>query len=58
MYGALSAAADFLNDDRTGVFEGRYQQIIKALQEQADADELAADAVVAPCLNLDRDGEW
>jgi hypothetical protein len=58
MYGALSAAADFLNDDRTGVFEGRYQQIIKALQEQADADELAADAAVAPCLNLDRDGEW
>jgi hypothetical protein len=58
MYGALSAAGDYLSDDRTPAFEARYQSIIVALQKQADADELAADAVVAPCLNLDRDGEW
>lgn len=58
MYGALSAAADFLNDDRTAVFEGRYQQIIKSLQEEADAQALTSDAVMAPALHLDTDDCW
>lgn len=57
LYGALSAAGDYLDDDRTMKFESRYAQITKALQDQADADELTADAVVAPALNLDN-GEW
>jgi hypothetical protein len=28
------------------------------LQKMADADELAADAVMAPALALDTDGGW
>ena len=50
VYGALSAACDYYNDDRFERFEGRYSQISKALQDQADADELTADACVRPAL--------
>lgn len=48
VYGALSAACDYYNDERLTNFEARYTQIIKALQEQADSDELSSDAAVAP----------
>lgn len=61
LYGALSAACDYLQDDERGPkFEGRYGQITKQLQEQADADELTADAVVAPALPIggDDDCNW
>ena len=50
VYGALSAASDYYNDDRAGAFEARYKQIAQMLQEQADADELTADAAVRPAL--------
>lgn len=53
LYGALSAAADYLQDDERGAkFEARYGQITKQLQDQADADELTADAAVAPALPI------
>lgn len=53
LYGALSAAADYLQDDERGSkFEARYGQITKQLQDQADADELTADAVMAPALPI------
>jgi hypothetical protein len=52
LYGALSAACDYLVDDRASLIEQRYAQITKSLQDQADADELSADAVVAPSLNI------
>lgn len=56
LYGALSAACDYLVDDERGVkFESRYAQITKQLQDQADADELTADAVVAPALPISGD---
>jgi hypothetical protein len=58
LYGALSVACDYLTDERAGDFEGRYKQITQQLQEQADADEMSADAVVSPALNYDTDGEW
>jgi hypothetical protein len=58
LYGALSAACDYLVDERAASYEGRYTQITKQLQDQADADELAADAVVAPALQLDTDDTW
>ena len=48
VYGALSAAADWFGDERAQQFEGRYKQIAQMLQEQADADELTADAAVRP----------
>lgn len=50
VYGALSAAADYYNDDRAAAFEQRYVQIAKMLQEQADADELTSDGAVRPAL--------
>jgi hypothetical protein len=53
LYGALSAACDYLVDERAAGYEQRYAQITKSLQDQADADELSADAVVAPSLNFD-----
>ena len=56
VYGALSAAADYYNDDRAGAFEARYKQITALLQEQADADELTSDAAVRPALQLS--GDW
>jgi hypothetical protein len=58
LYGALSAACDYLVDERAATYEGRYTQVTKQLQDQADADELAADAVVAPALQLDTDDIW
>lgn len=57
LYAALSAAADWLVDERASTYETRYGQITKALQDQADADELSADAVVSPALRLEED-EW
>lgn len=50
VYAALSAACDFYNDDRSGAFEARYTQISQMLQNQADADELTADAAIRPAL--------
>jgi hypothetical protein len=58
LYAALSAACDWLVDDRAALFEQRYAQITKSLQDQADADELSADAVVAPSLHFDTDDCW
>lgn len=58
VYGALSAACDFYNDDRTQRFETRYTQIMQNLQSQADADELTADASVQPALVYDDSEEW
>jgi hypothetical protein len=56
LYGALSAASDYLQDDERGPkFEGRYGQITKQLQDQADSDELTADAVMAPALPIGSD---
>lgn len=56
--GALSNACDYLDDDRVERFEGRYTQITKQLQEQADADELTADAAVSPALHYEDEGGW
>jgi hypothetical protein len=53
LYGALSAACDFLIDERAGVYEKRYVQITQQLQQQADADELTADAAVGPALHYE-----
>jgi hypothetical protein len=55
VYGALSAAADYYNDDRSQVFEARYSQITKNLQDMADGDELTADAAVRPALLFNND---
>jgi hypothetical protein len=51
-YGALSAACDYYNDDRAQKFESRYAQITEMLQNQADADELTADAAIRPALRF------
>ncbi len=50
LQGALSAATDYLDDDRVSRFEKRYLQVTQQLQEQADADELTANAAVSPAL--------
>lgn len=50
VYGALSAAADWFTDKRAATFEGRYQQILAALQAQGDDDELDT-AVMQPCYS-------
>jgi hypothetical protein len=55
VYGALSAAADYYNDDRSQVFEARYSQITQNLQAMADGDELTADAAVRPALLFNND---
>lgn len=55
VYGALAAAADFYNDDRSQVFESRYGQITQNLQAMADSDELTADAVMRPALLFNND---
>jgi hypothetical protein len=55
LYGALSAAADYYNDDRSQMFEARYNQIAQNLQAMADADELTADAAVRPALLFGND---
>lgn len=55
VYGALSFAADYYNDDRAGAFEARYKQITEMLQEQADGDELTADAAIRPALLFNND---
>jgi hypothetical protein len=56
LYAALSFACDYLVDERAPTYEQRYTQITKQLQDQADADELNADAVMAPALHFDTDG--
>lgn len=50
VYAALSYASEYFVDKRQTAFEGRYQQILTDLQEQADQDELGDDAVVSNCL--------
>jgi hypothetical protein len=56
VYGALSAACDFYNDERVDKFEKRYNQILQNLQNQADADELTADAAVGVVYGWPDDG--
>lgn len=63
IYGALSAACDFYNDDRGQQFEARYKQIGGDIQNMADSDELTADAAVRPALLMSNDysqydGTW
>lgn len=58
VYAALVAAASYLNDDRKDAFEKDFQRIMATLQDQADSDELTADAAVRPCLYFDRGDEW
>jgi hypothetical protein len=55
VYGALAAAADYYNDDRSQMFDARYNQIAQNLQAMADADELTADAAVRPALLFSND---
>jgi hypothetical protein len=55
VYGALSAAGDYYDDDRAGAFEARYSQIVQMLQNMADADELTADGAVRPALLINND---
>jgi hypothetical protein len=57
VYAALTAAAEYLVDDRLPAFEKRYSQIMQSLQSQADADELTADAAVRPALYYE-DESW
>jgi hypothetical protein len=59
LYGALAAAYSYLKDvENRSEAEATYTQITMNLQKMADADELAADAVMAPALALDTDGGW
>lgn len=59
LYGALAAAYSYLKDvENRSEAEATYTQIGTSLQKMADADELAADAVMAPALQLDTDCEW
>jgi hypothetical protein len=59
LYGALAAAYSYLKDvENRAEAEATYTQITMNLQKMADADELAADAVMAPALALDTDGGW
>lgn len=59
LYGALAAAYSYLKDvENRAEAEATYMQIAQNLQKMADADELAADAVLAPALHLDTDGGW
>ena len=55
VYGALSAACDYYNDERGKLFEARYKQIGQDLQGMADGDELTADAAVRPALLMSND---
>lgn len=55
VYGALAAASDYYNDDRSQVFEARYSQITQNLQAMADSDELTADAAMRPALLFNND---
>jgi hypothetical protein len=55
VYGALSAACDYYNDERAKSFENRYGQITQMLQAQGDADELTADAAVRPAMRFEDD---
>jgi hypothetical protein len=57
VYAALTAATEYLNDDRHDAFDARYKQIVLALQSQADADELSADAAIRPALYYE-DENW
>jgi len=52
IYGALAYAADYFMDDRSEAFEGRYNQIAQALQDQA-YDLEAHDASIAPAYNAE-----
>lgn len=54
---ALSAATDYLDDDRVERFEKRYTQITNQLQEQADGDELTSNAAISPALTYE-DESW
>jgi hypothetical protein len=40
MYSALTYASDYYLDERTDVFEGKYQQFMNELQEQANDQEI------------------
>ena len=58
VYAALVAATSYLNDERKAQFEQDFQRIMATLQDQADSDELTADAAVRPALYFDRGDEW
>lgn len=58
LQGALSNATDYLDDDRVERFEKRYLQITQQLQEQADADELTANAAVSPAHHYADEKGW
>lgn len=53
VYGALSYAADHFGDSRSAAWEGRYQEIKGALQDQANRDELSGEAGVQPAYSFD-----
>ena len=55
VYGALTAACDYYNDERGPQFEARFKQIGDILQAMADTDELTADAAVRPALLMNND---
>jgi hypothetical protein len=49
VYAALSFAADFFVDDRTAAFEGRFNQLMGDLAEQArETDMSQSDMAIAP----------
>lgn len=49
VYGALSLACDWFIDKRAATFEGRFEQFLQELQDQADQDELL-NASMRPAL--------
>jgi len=52
IYAALSYASDYYMDDRGQAFEGRYDQIRQAMQDQA-YDLQAHDAAISPTYNTE-----
>ena len=53
VYGALSSAADFWSDERGQLFEGRFQQILEEIEEQARMAEFAGSSMqVEPLCHM------
>lgn len=55
IYSALAYAADYFVDKRAAQFQAAYETIRDELQGQADMDELAGGAAVAPCYTFPDD---
>jgi hypothetical protein len=51
-YAACVEAATYFKDERLGVFDGKYNQCLEAIQSQADMDELTVGAAVAPTYHF------